>query len=198
MLLYPEQYRKEYGTQIIYTLEDMLANEPRATRRLGIWMREIIVLPGNVLEQHVIAIARRGGPTSAALMGFISLALLVPFFIAMLLDEISERFYNQHLYGSWFWSKPVLTVWIVVLPLLSLFVSLATYVLLTLRANMRMGKLSFQLRRLWLLIATGLIALGVLFIVTFHDSSNCWFGNATSLNRAIQCTESIFLNSDKT
>lgn len=198
LLLYPQQYRRQYGAQIVQTIEDMLVNEPRRLQRVYIWTKEIMVLPGNIFEQHMADIAHKGGLTSSALMGLISLVLLAPFFAAMMLDEVSERLYNQHLYGTWFWSKPILTIWVIALPLISLFISLVTYLVLTLRASIRAGRISLQARRLWPLIATALISSGVLFVVAFHDSAGCWLGGATNLNEAVQCTERVFLNSDKT
>lgn len=202
LLLYPEQYRKKYGVQIMQTMEDMIDSEPRTLRKIALWLKEVVVLPGNVLEEHMAVIAHRGGLTANALIGFISLFFLIPFLIAMIADEISERLYGEHLYDTWLWSKPMLKIWVIVLPLLSLFISIVTYSLLTLRASLRNGKITFQIKRLWLVIAAGLISSGILFVVAFHDSARCWIvgpnANTTWVNRAVQCTENYFLNSDKT
>lgn len=195
--LYPKQYRKRYGTQILQTIEDMLDNEPRVMRRMAIWAKEIIVLPGNAFEQHMAAVARRGNLTPNMLAGLIALGLLVPFFIAMALDEMSERFYSQHLYGSWFWSKPILTVWIIALPMLSLFTSLVTWGVLALRASAKRGRVTLQVKKLWLVITLAFVSSGVLFIVVLHNGFRCWTGHVTGLNQAVQCTENIFLSTDR-
>lgn len=197
LFLYPKPYRKKYGNQILQTVEDMLEDEPQTLRRLRIQLREIVVLPGNAFEQHLAIVARKENLTPSILMGIIALSLLLPFFVAMASDEISEHFYNQHLYGSWFWSKPVLTVWVIALPLLSLFTSLTTGAILILRASLKKRKLTLPLKKLWLISLAALTSSGVVFLVVIHDSSQCWTGNATKLSDAVHCTENIFLSSDK-
>lgn len=198
--LYPEQYRKKYGSQMVQTMDDMLAHESNRLQRVGIWLKEIIVLPPNLFEQHMIAVSRRGGLAPKTLMGFVALALLIPFFISMILDEFSEHFTGQHLYETWLWSQPVLTTWVILLPLISLFISLVTFLLLVLRTSLRKGRFTLRLQKFWLLIVASVLSAGILFIVAFHDSANCWLGNPINsvlqLNKTVQCTEKGFSSGD--
>jgi hypothetical protein len=196
LFLYPKSYREKYGDQIIQTIEDMLDNEPHVLRKASIWAKEIIVLPGNVLEQHMAVVAHRRNLTPNILIGLVALTLLVPFFVASVLDELSEYFANQHLYDSWFWSKPMLTIWVIILPMMSLFVSLATWAVLALRASIKNRRVTLQFKKLRLIVIVALVSFGTLFITVVYNGFGCW-SHGASLNKAIQCTETIFLNADK-
>ena len=166
LLLYPGQYRKEYGAQIMQTIDDMLASEPQVSRKIGIWAKEVGILPAQALGQHRAAFFQGNEMAPNVLAGFVALVLLAPFFMGRALDEMSEHLANQHLYGSWFWSGSMLMVWVVVLPAISLLVSVGTWVSVVAEALVKRRRVSLQIKKLWFVTIVAFVSGGVLFGVT--------------------------------
>lgn len=53
LLLYPKDHRREYGEQMVQTLDDLLSEHEDSSHRLGIWLRVLIELPSNLVVEHV-------------------------------------------------------------------------------------------------------------------------------------------------
>ncbi len=197
---YPEHYREQYGMQAAQTLDDMLADTSSRGKRALIWARELLVLPGNAAEQHLIELSRRGHLRPRTLVDMIALALLLPFVLAIVIDEFSEYFSSSHLYGSWLWSLPVLLIWALVLPLFSLAISSIALILSLLRSRQRQVKSPHHLQIPWQTIVVGVLALGLLSLTVFHDSVQCWTtnpGNAiANISQTSQCTSQTMLRID--
>lgn len=191
--LYPDQYQKQYSQQILQTIEDILANEKKTGKRYWILAKEIMVTPINALEQYVIIFATERRMTPKTILSLAALMLLSPFVVALLADEIAEFTTGDHLYNTWLWSRGALIVWIVVLPFISLVISLSIYIISLIRQIKK--KVSPFAKRYWLVLLTILFSAGILFLVVFHDSAHCWHGK-TPINDVISCTESGILGGD--
>lgn len=200
LFLYPEQFRRKYGQQLLQTFDDILANEPSKFNRIGLCVKEIFIMPINIVEQHLINISRRGGLQKKTVVSIVAFTLLVPFILSLMSDEIAESLYGQHLFNTWLWSAPVLITWVIILPLISLVISLLTYLISVFRTSKKNGALSLQLRRSWPIITTFSLSLGILLIVVFHDSAHCWLGNpineVSHLSNTIRCTTRGLMGGD--
>ena len=192
--LYPEHYRANYVPQIKQTLDDLLAHEPTLSKRMLIWTRELIVLPGNVLEQQLVELSNRRRLQPRTLISLMSLTLLAPFVIAVLIDEFSEYFIDTHPYGSWVWSPPILLLWAFILPLVSLAISLIVLVLSFFRAWKLKTNGSSYSYKLWPTVIVGIFALCLLSLTVFHDSVQCWAGSPSNALTHISQTTKCMVN----
>lgn len=194
--LYPESYQAKYGTPMLQTMEDILSNTPKSYARKLFLLKEIIATPLNACEQYLVLYSKNKGVSSTTVATLIALALLLPFLFALIADEISELLTGNHLYTSWLWSTPVLFIWIVLLPFISLALSISIYVISLVRQKKKNHKINLLAKRYWLVIFTIIISLGILGLVVFHDSVHCWF-SSTSLNKVVTCTEQNILTIDR-
>lgn len=198
--LYPEKYRDKYVPQMQQTLDDMLMHETRMSQRVLIWTRELVVLPGNILEQHLIELSLKRHLRPRTLVDLIALSLLAPFIITALIDEFSEYFVNTHPYGSWVWTPPILLLWAFILPIVSLAISLIALILSILRARKKKATGLNYTYRLWPTIFVGIFAICLLSLTVFHDSVQCWVYNPTNalthISQTTKCTASTMFSID--
>lgn len=180
---------------MLQTMEDILSDTPRPEARSIILLKEIIATPLNACEQYLVIYSKNKGVSARTIAALIALVLLLPFLIALIADEISELLNGNHLYSSWLWSTPVLFIWIVLLPFVSLVLSLSIYIISLIRQRKQNKKINPLAKRYWLVIFTMLFSLAILCLVVFHDSVHCWF-SSTSLNKMVTCTEQNILTID--
>lgn len=193
--LYPDQYRQHYTKQIRQTLQDILKHEPSKNKRHLILVKEILTLPLSAGEQYLITFSKQRHMSPKTIISLIALGLLIPFVIALLIDEISEFTTGGHLYNTWLWSRPVLLIWIVILPFISLVLALSTYLISLLRQRNKIHIGSLLAKRYWLPIVTIVFSVGILCLVVFHDTVHCWLVGVDARN-IISCTESGLLGGD--
>lgn len=80
--LYPKNYQKEYGKQILQTTADMLDNAPGTASKLAVWARIAVDVPINIAKQQL---EYSGGsymsqtPAYIKRNSLISCMLLIPF-----------------------------------------------------------------------------------------------------------------------
>lgn len=188
--LYPKSYRQNYAEQIAQTFDDMVHGESSRRKRAWLIAKEYLTLPGNVIEQHVAEASHKGGLSNKAFAALISLILFAPFVAAFVADEISERLYHSHSFASWLWSPLAVFIWLIVLPVASLFISLTAYLLLILRKSIQRSKITLQLREAWLLIVVILFSAGLLLAVLYRDGFSCVQGTSKSSTQVFQCVVS--------
>lgn len=193
--LYPEHYQKSYKADMLQTMEDILTHESRARSTLTL-LREVVVTPVNALEQYAIDFSRSRHTTPKTTITLVALSLLAPFFISLVIDELAEFITGGHLYNTWLWSKPVLLVWMVILPLISLAISLSVYAVSLIRHIRTTRRYTPVAKRYWLTISTILLSAAILALVVFHDSSQCWH-HQTQINTILNCTETTILSTDQ-
>lgn len=190
--LYPDSYQARYNKQILQTMHDVLKNEPSAMRRHWYVLKEITTNPLNALEQYVIVFSKQKHVTPKTLISLIALGLLVPFFIALSVDEVAEFATGDHLYNTWLWSRGVLITWIAVLPFISLVIALSVYIISLIRQKKKRSPFA---KRYWLLIGTIFLSASILFLVVFHSGARCWITNS-SPDAIVNCTQKSILRSD--
>lgn len=196
--LYPASYRREYEVEILQTTADMLDEAPNVVSKLTVWLWLTIDLPLNVCRQqynYTEGVMNMRMPKYVKSNGLMAGILLLPFFAALIANGL-DRVLNHHtLYSSWLWHRPAIGLWVVYLPMLALLLVAGSYLAFIFKD--RRQKQSFLKRALdiyssWPLILVGVMAFGILFLVEFHDSAQCWTHTpshlATHMNQALQCT----------
>ena len=195
--LYPKAYRDLYGRQMVQTLSDMLDDQPKTLGRLAVWTRVSADLPISVINQNALAF---GGSFMHEMPGYIkrnaviSAVLLAPFMLAVTLNALDVALHGRNLYQSWAWATPVLTAWVLWLPVIAFLIACASYLQFALskKSGTPLLRALFDVKRTWPIVLTGMTGLGILFILQFHDSAHCWIQNpvyfVTKFHQTWQCT----------
>jgi hypothetical protein len=197
--LYPKPYRERYEEEILQTTADLLDDTTNSGDRFNIWSRIALDLPVNMYRQqlrYVGGVMTNETPNYLKRNSLVSAILLLPFILALAANGLSKVITGQGLYHSWLWTHPVLGIWILYLPELALVLALATYFTYTVRDNGKVRRPWIQraidLKHVWSLAVPATVAFGILFLVGFHDSAQCWVQNpthaVTHLHQAWQCT----------
>lgn len=125
----------------------------------------------------------------------LSSVLLLPFLAVLAANGLDKLINNRDLYNSWLWHAPVLRIWIIILPALAFLFVAASYIAFIIKGSSSKQswfKKMFDIRHMWPIILPGLIAFGVLFLVEFHDSTQCWVQTPghlmTHISQTWQCT----------
>jgi len=182
--LYPASYRKEYGRQILQTTADMLDNSLSSGSKARIWLKVAVDLPLNIAKQQIqySGVYMKDTPSYIKTTSVISGLLLLPFFIALAANGLDKAINNHTLYGSWLWRMPVLGLWVLVLPLSAFLLAVGSYLLYLSRYKKTSWlKRVLDVKHSWPVIVPAVIALGILFILAFHDSVQCWMQTPTHL-----------------
>ena len=180
--LYPKAYRDRYGEQHLQALADMLDDQPTSGGRAGVWLKISFDFPVSLAHQ---TIALNDTPQYLRLTGLISGLLLIPFLAALTANAFDQAVNHQTLYHSWVWSLPVLRLWVLILPMIAVALSAVAFLVYLYRET-QARKVSllaalFNLRKNWPVALAGAAALGILFILFFHDSVHCFVQNPAHL-----------------
>ena len=179
--LYPKPYREQYGAQMLQTLADMLDAEPE--HKTSIWFRAIVELPFSLTKQQLLyagGIMTHQMPHYVKRNAVVSAALLVPFALALIANGLDTLLRNHTLYHSWLWQMPILTIWVLWLPILAALLALVS-LLIFFRERSQQERYSFKqlfdIHHTWPLLAPALAALFIIAMVFGHDSVHCVTGN---------------------
>ena len=197
--LYPKAYRQRYGQEILQTTADMLNDVPNRGALLSTQTRLAIDLSLNAGKQqlnYVGGVMQSEMPRYIKLNGLVASIMLIPFAVGLIANSLDGLINNQNLYNSWLWHMPVLAIWVLYLPALALLFSLLTYMVYLLRGadskKLVWLKRAVDIKYVWPIILPGLVALGILFILIFHDSGHCWVQTPshllTHLSQTWKCT----------
>lgn len=179
--LYPMAYRRRYADEMLQTTADMLDAASTRFGRLAVWSRVVADLPVNIGRQQL---NYAGGIMTTTMPGYIKrngLAaglLLIPFFAALTANGLDRLLFNRDLYNSWLWRTPAIGLWVLLLPILALLLTAASYLAFVLARPA--GRQQPWLYRaldwlnMWPVLLTGLAALSILMLLQFHDSLHCW------------------------
>lgn len=200
LCIYPAAYRRKYGAQMVQTLADMLDGADSRRARIKIWLRVAADLP---LSAAKAQIADTAGDMSSETPSFIKrtglliAALLLPFFAALAANGLSQTFEHHPLYHSWLWRMPVLDLWVMWLPGTALVLGLAACLIYTYTLRLRRSPARTpDIKRAWPAVLPSLVALGILFVLFFHDSAHCWQNpvrDVAHFHQTWQCTKDGFL-----
>jgi hypothetical protein len=182
----------------------MLDDQPSSFGRINVWLRAAIDLPISIINENTLAIGdnfMKDTPNYIKRNGIVSSILLLPFILAVASNSIDRIFFGHTLYQSWLWSRAAILTWIVILPALALALAISSYVtyLVTNHGRRKLSLIQrlFDIKHTWPVILTGVFALGVVFILLFHDSAHCWRQNPidffTQWHQTWQCTAKGFL-----
>lgn len=178
MKLYPDKYRKEYGQQILQTTADMLDNAPNKASRAAVWTHVAIDLPINITKQQLQyseSIYMKDTPSYIKTSSIVCGLLLLPFFTALIANGLDKVINNHSLNGSWVWKMPLLRIWVLYLPLIAFILAAGSYLLyLTKHKQTKWFKRILDIRRSWPVILPAVFAFGILFMIAFHDSGQCF------------------------
>lgn len=182
--LYPRPYRDTYGEQMLQTLADMIDNDPTQTGRIRIYTHAMVDLPMSLLNQqaqYIGGIMVNETPRYIRRNSLIAGSLLVPFFGALIANALSKLIGGQTLYNNWLWQAPVLTIWVLWLPVLASLITVITAIVYIWRqSKIEHGhtfKTLLNIRQDWPLLIVATVGLGILAIVLGHDSAHCIAGN---------------------
>lgn len=124
-------------------------------------------------------------PSYIKLNSVFAALLLVPFFAALSANALDKLIHNHTLFNSWLWRMPALGIWVLRLPELALLLAVVTYVVYVARSGGSQSgsrlRRAMDVKHAWPVLAPAIIALGVLSIVAFHDSIQCWVHSPTQI-----------------
>lgn len=196
---YPANYRQHYELEMLQTAADMLDEAPSRLSRLAVWTHLSVDLPINISKQQLHYV---GGimqdsntPNYVKRNSLIAGALLLPFLIAVVANEFDRVVLGHTLLDSWVWQAPVLGIWVALLPMLALLLAVASYITFVVknRADTTFVRRIFDITHSWPVLLVGLIALGIILALSFHDSVQCWVQTPSHLishiSQATQCSE---------
>jgi hypothetical protein len=181
--LYPEPYRKNYSEQILQTLADMLDNTASKSEKLRIWVRLAIDFPATATIQNVSylgGIMAHETPKFVWRNGLIGGMMLLPFCAALLANSVDQLVNNHSLYGTWLWKMPLLSIWVLWLPLIAAILGISS--LLVFLHHQRKAQINpinalLDFRYNWPLTLIAISGTCILALVFFHDSIRCVTGN---------------------
>jgi hypothetical protein len=197
--LYPSEYQKQYGDQLLQTTADMLDDTSNSAKKKVIWVRVAFNLPVNVVQsqlQYEGSIMWSETPHYIKRNSMIGTLLLLPFVAALVANSLDKVINNHDLYNSWLWKTPVIQLWVLWLPEIAFALIAGTYLYFILNKK-KTKRISFlkrltDIRHYWPVIVPGVLAFGVLFILAFHDSGQCWVHNPSymvdHLSQEWQCS----------
>lgn len=198
--LYPPDYQRQYSSQMLQTLSDMLDDSPSRTGRLLIWFRLAIDVPVSIVKVqsgNVGAAFLHETPKFILGSSLFSILLLLPFFVALFANSLDVLFFHHRLYASWLWHMPILAVWVLWLPLTAFcldVISFSAYTFMpqgTSRSSVL--KRAFDVKHIWPIMVPAVLAFGILFMIIFHDSAHCWLQNpayfVTRFHQTLECTK---------
>ena len=192
LLLYPEPYRKKFDSEMLYTFQDMVAEE-RANHGwvgVGFWSTIIIDTLRSALHAHREVIRKEGmkkyfrETLNLNNYNLVSLILLLPFLVMGGLDFIGRlaqgdlSHINNALYaalsGSPLYWPPVLFAWVVLFPILAVVISL-----IPLAINRGKSSLPGVVYLRQNMGGVILITVGILLLAAFklHDFLPCMVNN---------------------
>lgn len=178
LYLYPSAYRKEYSEQMLQTLADML-DDPEHNH-IAVWVRIIIDFPFSVLTQQVMYTGEtlaKNTPVYIKRTTLLGAWLVAPFFILVILDSLL----HNRLQHSWVWHTPALFIWLVLLPSIAAALCVAALLRWTHTRRRETHKSSWKaladIRSNWPLLGIIIIAIGIIGLTFFHDSTHCVTGN---------------------
>ncbi len=194
--LYPVKYRKVYGEQILQTTADMLDSTPNGISKYLVWLKVIVDLPINIAKQQLLysgGIYMKDTPSYIKTSSVVSGLLLLPFIAALLANGLDKVINNHTLYGSWLWKSPFIGLWVLYLPLLAFVLAVGSYLLyLTRYKKTPLLKRVLDVRHSWSIIIPAIFAFAILFLLAFHDSTQCWvkspLHSVTHIGQAWKCT----------
>jgi hypothetical protein len=198
---YPKTYRNKYAGEMTQTLQDMLADQPSRAARAGIWLHTLANLPLSVTYQQLLALGNNlthETPSTVKKAGVLSGVLLLPFFGALIANEVSQTFFGHALYQSWLWRTPVLTAWVLILPAAAFAVTGVVYAAFVLRGHGRpLLAHALDIKRLWPVMIALFCGLSILLMLGLHDSVHCITGNPIrelhNPHDTLQCVNDGFL-----
>jgi hypothetical protein len=178
--LYPLAYRKRFGDEVMQTTADLLDEVPSLPGRLAIWAHLAVDIPLTIAKQQLHyagGIIHTETPRYIKRNSLFSGILLIPFFTALLANGLDKVINGQTLYRSWLWRMPFLGLWVLWLPEIAFLIFITSYLVYVCSPSAKRvgswhGRLADR-KHLWPIMVPGVLALGVLILVAFHDSTQC-------------------------
>ncbi len=191
--LYPQVYKDRYAHEMLQTMADML-DEPNANK-FAIWVWTSVDLLLSITKQQVQyagGIFMNETPKYLNVTGAISGLLVMPFIAALVANSLDRVINNHTLYHSWVWSTPVIKFWVLYLPITALFIAAVSYLVYFIRQKRTpLLKRLLDIKHSWPIIIPAVFALGILFVLAFHDSVHCVSGNPfheiSNYHQTLQC-----------
>lgn len=180
--LYPTGYRQAYGEQMLQTLADMLDDSERS--HASVWAHLALDFPLSVVKQQLTFTGETMAhemPDYVKRNALVSAVLLLPFLLALLANGFDKVINGRNLYHSWLWHMPVLSIWVLWLPLLAAVIAVTSLITLLLQRRAAEHNSWFKqllaVRYTWPLLSVALVGIGIIGMVFFHDSVHCVTGN---------------------
>lgn len=188
--LYPEKYRRKFGEEVRFLLEDMYQEELRQKGKVGLrfWFFQIGDITKGVIEQHSAEMATLGmkkyvqQTLQINKYNIIGGVFLLPAVFVFLLDIVSRIaqgdlvHYNRPVYAfishtPLYW-QPVLFTWVIVFPFLAIGINCIPLLKNLIRKHGNIKNWQFFRQNL---ITILLLGFGTFFIllVKFHDFGPC-------------------------
>src|SRR5260221_5810203 len=159
---------------------DMLDNTSSPGAKLAIQARVMFDMPVSVCKQQISyfgGIMTNEMPYYVKRNALIAGALLVPFTLAIGAEMLDELVNQQNLYGSWAWQIPVITIWVLWLPLAAMVIAGASYAAFLAQRRAKLRQAIFAIHYSWPLLVVLACGLGILALLFGHDSVHCFLGN---------------------
>ncbi|HEV2412613.1 MAG TPA: hypothetical protein VGS28_02285 [Candidatus Saccharimonadales bacterium] len=178
--LYPRPYRLRYEDEMLRTTADMVDGVKTRRGQVALWLHILADQSVNITKQNIQYTGGEMNQTPPFITRSSLLAglLLLPFFGALLANALDKVINDHTLYTSWLWHWPYIGLWVLYLPLVALALCVVSYLSYVLGRSNTKGETwrtrALAIRRIWPVLVPIVVALGILFILFFHDSVQCW------------------------
>jgi hypothetical protein len=188
LLLYPEAYRNRFGVEMLYTFQDMRAEErtKHGTTGVGFWFTILIDTLLSALREHGEALRKEGmkkylqQTLKLNNYNLVSLILLLPFLIMGCIDLAGRILQgnlghdNPAIYAAlsqtplyWY---PILFAWVILFPILAVIISLIPLAINSRKSSWRGFDTLKQNPVSFIIITVGILLLAA---VKLHDFLPC-------------------------
>ena len=192
LLLYPEAYRNRFGVEMLYTFQDMRAEErtKHGNPGVGFWSTIVIDTLLSALREHGEALRKEGmkkylqQTLKLNNYNLVSMILLLPFLIMGCIDLAGRILQgnlghdNPAIYAAlsqtplyWY---PILFTWVILFPILAVIISLIPLAINSKKSSWRSIDYLKQNPVSVIIITVGILLLAV---VILHDFAPCMVNN---------------------
>lgn len=198
--LYPKKFQSDYSKVQIQTLSDLLDHTNSSGDRFKVWARVWADLAASILVEQINyqgTTLMNETPKFLKTASLISGLMLVPFIVALFADGLSKVLDHRVAGVSWAMQFPLVALSVFVwLPEAALLLAFASFTVYLVRGKANWPSRLSDIRHTWIIVVPGVMAVGILGLLAFHDSFQCvspshLFGHSTNIVRCVINNDSL-------
>ncbi|MDB5166464.1 MAG: hypothetical protein JWM37_536 [Candidatus Saccharibacteria bacterium] len=192
---YPKSYQKDYAGEMVRTLEDMLHEEPKITKRARIWTTAFAELPIYVVKLNAAVLGRSYAldtPDYVKRNAAVSIACVVPFLALLSINELDPSVLPTA--PRWTDTYQFLAIGLPVLAFLLCAATVMRWFFVRRMSGTRSSNNTLvDIKHNWPVVLVGSFAFIIVLFMVGHDSVHCLTDNPVNAlhnpRATLQCIE---------